>query len=179
MTKSAAAIQRGISSMYSRTSRLGCPAKPFSLERCSSCLIFSLSFCWWSETEFFLDFFTSTTWGFATATSLVDFATFDAFSNCLTNFLFVFNLISTPRLIKSEISFDEPLNLDSEGNELLLSDVMGTDGDLVYKKIVTYPTEADFLYALADLERKYFYIPEEQYLENKVFEKSVWILGRS
>ena len=41
--------------------------------------------------------------------------------------------------------------------------------DLVYKKIVTYPTEADFLYALADLERKYFYIPEEQYLENKVF----------
>lgn len=36
---------------------------------------------------------------------------------------------------KGEISFDEPLNTDSDGNELLLSDVMGTDGDIVYKKI--------------------------------------------
>ena len=38
---------------------------------------------------------------------------------------------------KSEVSFDEPLNTDWEGNELLLSDVMGTDGDVVYKKIET------------------------------------------
>ncbi len=37
--------------------------------------------------------------------------------------------------IKNEISFDEPLNTDSEGNELVLSDVIGTDGDSVYKKI--------------------------------------------
>lgn len=37
--------------------------------------------------------------------------------------------------IKAEVSFDEPLNTDWEGNELLLSDVMGTDGDVVYKKI--------------------------------------------
>ncbi len=37
--------------------------------------------------------------------------------------------------IKSEVSFDEPLNTDPEGNELMLSDVMGTDGDVVYKKI--------------------------------------------
>ncbi len=36
---------------------------------------------------------------------------------------------------KSEISFDEPLNTDWEGNELMLSDVMGTDGDVVYKRI--------------------------------------------
>ena len=37
--------------------------------------------------------------------------------------------------VKSEVSFDEPLNTDWEGNELMLSDVMGTDGDIVYKKI--------------------------------------------
>ncbi|MDY6367980.1 MAG: RNA polymerase sporulation sigma factor SigE [Clostridia bacterium] len=37
--------------------------------------------------------------------------------------------------LKAEVSFDEPLNTDWEGNELLLSDVMGTDGDVVYKKI--------------------------------------------
>lgn len=32
---------------------------------------------------------------------------------------------------KSEISFDEPLNVDYDGNELLLSDVLGSDGDEV------------------------------------------------
>lgn len=37
--------------------------------------------------------------------------------------------------IKCEISLDEPLNTDYEGNELVLSDVMGTDADTVYKKI--------------------------------------------
>ncbi|MBR3804046.1 MAG: sigma-70 family RNA polymerase sigma factor [Clostridia bacterium] len=36
--------------------------------------------------------------------------------------------------IKGEISFDEPLNVDYEGNELLLSDVLGTDPEIVYKK---------------------------------------------
>lgn len=35
--------------------------------------------------------------------------------------------------IKGEISLDEPLNVDWEGNELLLSDVLGTDSDVVYK----------------------------------------------
>ncbi len=39
--------------------------------------------------------------------------------------------------IKSEVSLDEPLNVDSEGNELLLSDVLGTDSDVVYKDIET------------------------------------------
>ena len=37
----------------------------------------------------------------------------------------------------SEVSFDEPLNTDWEGNELLLSDVLGTDSDTVYKDIET------------------------------------------
>ncbi len=36
---------------------------------------------------------------------------------------------------KSEISFDEPLNIDWDGNELLLSDILGTENDLVYKFI--------------------------------------------
>nr|MBO4518391.1 RNA polymerase sporulation sigma factor SigE [Clostridia bacterium] len=37
--------------------------------------------------------------------------------------------------LKNEVSFDEPLNTDWEGNELLLSDVMGTDNDCVFKSI--------------------------------------------
>lgn len=36
---------------------------------------------------------------------------------------------------KQEVSFDEPLNTDWEGNELLLSDVMGTDADAVYSDV--------------------------------------------
>ena len=40
--------------------------------------------------------------------------------------------------LKSEVSFDEPLNTDWDGNELLLSDILGTEGDVVMK-----PIEAD------------------------------------
>ncbi|MDE6104146.1 MAG: sigma-70 family RNA polymerase sigma factor, partial [Clostridia bacterium] len=36
---------------------------------------------------------------------------------------------------KQEVRFDEPLNTDWEGNELLLSDFMGTDADSVYSDI--------------------------------------------
>jgi len=36
---------------------------------------------------------------------------------------------------KSEVSFDEPLNIDWDGNELLLSDVLGTDNDVIYKSL--------------------------------------------
>uniref|UniRef100_UPI003B75BE1B RNA polymerase sporulation sigma factor SigE n=1 Tax=Desulforadius tongensis TaxID=1216062 RepID=UPI003B75BE1B len=36
---------------------------------------------------------------------------------------------------KSEVSFDEPLNIDWDGNELLLSDVLGTENDVIYKYI--------------------------------------------
>ena len=37
--------------------------------------------------------------------------------------------------IKNEVSIDEPLNVDWDGNELLLSDVLGTDNDTVNKEI--------------------------------------------
>lgn len=36
---------------------------------------------------------------------------------------------------KAEVSLDEPINTDWDGNELLLSDILGTDGDLVYRSI--------------------------------------------
>ena len=39
---------------------------------------------------------------------------------------------------KTELSFDEPLNTDWDGNELLLSDILGTESDLVMR-----PIEAD------------------------------------
>lgn len=36
---------------------------------------------------------------------------------------------------KAELSFDDPLNIDWDGNELKLSDIMGTDADIIYKNI--------------------------------------------
>ncbi|MBE5748676.1 MAG: RNA polymerase sporulation sigma factor SigE [Clostridiales bacterium] len=36
---------------------------------------------------------------------------------------------------KNEVSLDEPLNVDSDGNELLLSDVLGTETDMVYNDV--------------------------------------------
>ena len=36
---------------------------------------------------------------------------------------------------KAEVSFDEPLNTDWDGNELLLSDILGTDNDMVMRVI--------------------------------------------
>ncbi len=37
--------------------------------------------------------------------------------------------------IKSEVSIDEPLNVDWDGNELLLSDILGTETDTVHKNL--------------------------------------------
>ena len=36
---------------------------------------------------------------------------------------------------KGEVSFDEPLNTDWDGNELLLSDILGTDSDLISRPL--------------------------------------------
>ena len=54
-------------------------------------------------------------------------------SRCIENEILMY-LRRTARL-RQEVSFDEPLNTDWEGNELLLSDVMGTDADTVYSDI--------------------------------------------
>lgn len=54
-------------------------------------------------------------------------------SRCIENEILMY-LRKTANL-KSEISFDEPLNTDWDGNELLLSDILGTENDLVMKPI--------------------------------------------
>ncbi len=54
-------------------------------------------------------------------------------SKCIENEILMF-LRRNSRL-RSEVSLDEPLNVDWDGNELLLSDVLGTEGDLISKGI--------------------------------------------
>lgn len=59
----------------------------------------------------------------------IKLATYTA--RCIENEILMF-LRKTSKT-KSEMSLDEPLNVDWEGNVLLLSDVLGTDSDIIYK----------------------------------------------
>ena len=54
-------------------------------------------------------------------------------SRCIENEILM-QLRRTTR-IKTEVSIDEPLNKDSDGNELLLSDILGTDDNVTSKRI--------------------------------------------
>ena len=75
-------------------------------------------------------------------------------SRCIENEILM-HLRKTTNL-KSEVSFDEPLNTDWDGNELLLSDILGTDSDLVMKPIeedVDRKLLSDALEKLEDRER--------------------------
>jgi len=52
-------------------------------------------------------------------------------SKCIENEILMYMRKNANR--KTEISIDEPLNVDWDGNELLLSDILGTDTDVIYK----------------------------------------------
>ena len=69
-------------------------------------------------------------------------------SKCIENEILMF--LRRNNRVKAEVSFDEPLNVDWDGNELLLSDVLGTEGDLVLKNIEE------------EVERKLLYLAMEK-----------------
>ncbi|MDN5325565.1 MAG: polymerase sporulation-specific sigma factor [Moorella sp. (in: firmicutes)] len=54
-------------------------------------------------------------------------------SRCIENEILMY--LRRNNKTRAEVSFDEPLNIDWDGNELLLSDVLGTDNDIIYKSI--------------------------------------------
>ncbi|HEY8361503.1 MAG TPA: RNA polymerase sporulation sigma factor SigE [Tissierellaceae bacterium] len=54
-------------------------------------------------------------------------------SKCIENEILMY--LRRTSKTKAEISLDEPLNTDWDGNELLLSDILGTDGDIIFKNI--------------------------------------------
>ena len=53
---------------------------------------------------------------------------------------------------KVEVSFDEPLNIDYDGNELLLSDILGTSNDLVKDEFMLNENKKAVLSAIGHLE---------------------------
>ena len=54
-------------------------------------------------------------------------------SRCIENDILMY--LRRNSKTKLEVSIDEPLNVDWDGNELLLSDILGTDEDVIYKDI--------------------------------------------
>ena len=56
-------------------------------------------------------------------------------SRCIENEILMF--LRKSALTKNDVSIDEPLNVDWDGNELLLSDLLGTDADAVNKELET------------------------------------------
>ena len=54
-------------------------------------------------------------------------------SRCIENEILMY--LRRNMKTKIEVSLDEPLNIDWDGNELLLSDVLGTEVDMIYKQI--------------------------------------------
>lgn len=54
-------------------------------------------------------------------------------SRCIENEILMY--LRRNSKTRTEVSFDEPLNIDWDGNELLLSDVLGTENDTIYRNI--------------------------------------------
>ena len=54
-------------------------------------------------------------------------------SRCIENEILMY--LRRNNKTKLEVSIDEPLNVDYDGNELLLSDVLGTEEDIIYRDI--------------------------------------------
>ena len=71
-------------------------------------------------------------------------------SRCIENEILMYLRRSTK--LKSEVSLDEPLNVDWDGNELLLSDILGTDNDVVYHRLEEEVNRKLLYGAMAKLE---------------------------
>ena len=75
-------------------------------------------------------------------------------SRCIENEILMFLRKCQP--LKNEVSIDEPLNIDWDGNELLLSDILGTDSDAINRPIEQAAERSMLLEAierLADREK--------------------------
>ncbi len=82
-------------------------------------------------------------------------------SRCIENEILMY--LRRNSRIRSEISFDEPLNIDWDGNELLLSDVLGTESDMTYKYVEEEVDKSLLVSALTHLSGREKCIVELRY----------------
>lgn len=91
-------------------------------------------------------------------------------SRCIENEILMY--LRRNSKIKSEISFYEPLNIDWDGNELLLSDILGTEGDSVYNLLEDEVDKQLLVLALRKLNKREKQIVELRYGLNGFGEKT-------
>ncbi len=82
-------------------------------------------------------------------------------SRCIENEILMY--IRKNSALRGEVSIDEPLNIDWDGNELLLSDVIGTEEDTVGRDIERSEDERTIRAAVAELDERERVIIELRY----------------
>ncbi len=70
-------------------------------------------------------------------------------SRCIENEILMF--LRKNNKLRQEVSLDEPLNVDYDGNELLLSDIVGTESDIIFQEIEENEQREQLYHALVDL----------------------------
>ncbi len=73
-------------------------------------------------------------------------------SRCIENEILMY--LRRNSKIRMEVSIDEPLNVDWDGNELLLSDILGTDEDIIYRDLETEVERKLLKKALSKLSKR-------------------------
>lgn len=92
-------------------------------------------------------------------------------SRCIENEILMY--LRRNNKTKLEVSIDEPLNVDWDGNELLLSDVLGTDEDVISKNIEDEVERKMLLKAVSKLNKRERMIVELRFGLNNEDRKSV------
>ena len=73
-------------------------------------------------------------------------------SRCIENEILMY--LRRNSKLRMEVSIDEPLNVDWDGNELLLSDILGTDEDIIYRDLENEVERKLLRKALGKLSRR-------------------------
>lgn len=92
-------------------------------------------------------------------------------SRCIENEILMY--LRRNNRVKLEVSFDEPLNTDWDGNELLLSDILGTDEDVIYKDLETEVEISLLKNAMLSLNERERQIIELRFGVNRVENKEL------
>ncbi len=73
-------------------------------------------------------------------------------SRCIENEILMY--LRKNNKIKSEVSIDEPINIDNEGNDLSLADILGTDNDSVFKSVEEKDNKKILIKAIKNLNNR-------------------------
>ena len=73
-------------------------------------------------------------------------------SRCIENEILMY--LRKNNKIKAEISIDEPINTDSEGNDLSLADILGTDNDSIFKHVEESDNKKVLIKAIKKLNKR-------------------------